>query len=82
MNFDLKNIDWRGRRLWSGIGYFVSAAWMVYVAVITAGDVAHPLFDYIFIVPLGLWAAGLTIAWVLRKILGPPSSSPPSPPRS
>lgn len=71
MAFDLKNIDWRGRRLWQGIGYFASAAWMVTVLAVTGGDIGQPLFDYIFIVPIGLWAGGLAVAWLIRKVAGP-----------
>ena len=71
MALDLKNIDWRGRRLWNGIGYFASAAWMVYVLAASDGDAGDPLFDYIFIVPLGIWAVGLAAAWAIRRIAGP-----------
>ncbi len=70
MALDLKNIDWRGRRLWQGIGYFASAAWMVYVLSASGGDIEHPLFDYIFVVPIGMWAVGLAVAWAIRKIAG------------
>lgn len=68
MALDLNNIDWRGRRLWQGIGYFASAAWMVYVLTASGGDIEHPLFDYIFVVPIGMWAGGLAVAWAIRKI--------------
>jgi hypothetical protein len=71
MAFDLNNIDWRGRRLWQGVGYFASAAWMVYVLAVSGGDVEHKLFDYIFIVPIGMWAVGLAVAWAIRKRAGP-----------
>ena len=65
------DIDWRSRRMWVGIGYFASAAWMLFVVVKTGGNAGHPLFDYIFIVPIGMWAVGLALAWMIRKIAGP-----------
>ena len=68
MAIDPKPIDWRSRRLWHGIGYAVSAAWMVFVLARTGGDVRHPLFDYLFIVPLGLWGAGIGVAWLLKRL--------------
>ncbi|MEN8197716.1 MAG: hypothetical protein ABFS30_14565 [Pseudomonadota bacterium] len=60
--------DWRSRRLWHAVGYFLSAAWMIAVLVLTGGNVKAPLFDYIFIVPLGLWIGGLVIASLLKRI--------------
>ena len=70
MGFRWSEIDWRSRTLWQTVGYTLSAAWMLFVLVQTGGNVSHPLFDYIFIVPLVLWSAGLAIAWIVRKLLG------------
>lgn len=60
--------DWRSRRLWHGVGYFLSAAWMIAVLIISRGNVKDPLFEYIFIVPLSLWIVGLVIASLLKRI--------------
>ncbi len=70
MNIDWKNIDWRGRRLWQGAGYIASAAWMVYVVASTGGRVEEPLFNYIFIVPIGIWTAGIGGAWLVKRLAG------------
>jgi len=64
-------IDWRSQRLWHTAGYVVSAAWMVFVLVVSEGQITHPLFDYIFIVPLGIWIVGLAIARLLRRFAAP-----------
>ena len=66
-----QGIDWRSRKLWHGLGYASSAAWMLYVVVATGNDVSHPLFNYIFIVPLAGWVAGLVIAKLLARVLPP-----------
>ena len=67
---DPKNIDWRGRRLWQTAGYFASAAWMIYVLAETGGRVEDKLFDYIFIVPIGIWTVGIAVAWLVKKLAG------------
>ncbi len=67
---DLNNINWRNRRLWQAAGYFASAAWMIYVLAATGGRIEDPLFDYIFIVPIGIWTAGIGVAWLLRRFAG------------
>ena len=60
--------DWRSRRLWTGIGYAASAAWMLGIVIATGNDTSHPLFQYIFIVPLAGWILGLLAA---RYLLPP-----------
>ena len=65
---DRTAFDWRGRKLWHTIGYIVSAAWMIGVLIVTGGNVKHPFFNYIFIVPLGLWIAGIVVAALLKKL--------------
>ena len=60
-------IDWTGRRLWHRIGYALTAAWMVYVIYATGKDVEHPLFAYIFVVPLAGWIAGLVVASLIKR---------------
>ncbi len=57
--------DWHGRRFWMTAGYIASAAWMLLVLAVTNGDVAHPFFNTIFLVPLGGWIFGLLIARVV-----------------
>ena len=52
------------------IGYALTAAWMVGVLVYTDGDVRHPVFDTLFIVPLGGWVVALTVARVIRRFRG------------
>jgi hypothetical protein len=52
------------------IGYAVTAVWMLGVLVYTDGDVRHPVFDLIFIVPLGAWVVGLTAARLIRRMRG------------
>lgn len=68
MSIDRKNIDWRGRRLWHAAGYFASVSWMVYVVAKTGGRVDEPLFNYIFIVPIGIWTAGIGVAWLVKRL--------------
>lgn len=42
-------------------GYVLTAVWVVYVLSVTKGDMGHPLFDYIFLVPLAGWLIGLVV---------------------
>ena len=44
---------------WTKVGFGLTAAWMLGVVLVTGNDVTHPLFDYIFSVPLVVWAVGL-----------------------
>ncbi len=68
-------IDWRDRETWQRIGYTATAAWMLAVLVITGSDVTHPLFDYIFVVPLAGWILGLLVARLVAR--RPPPADPP-----
>ncbi len=52
------------------ICYGLTAAWMVGVLVYTDGNVRHPVFDTLFIVPLGGWVVALTVARVIRRFRG------------
>jgi len=72
-----RRVDWRSDRLWQPIGYAATAAWILYVVAATDGDPGAPLFEYIFVVPIGMWAAGIAAAWVLRRVF-PPNSPPRS----
>jgi hypothetical protein len=52
---------------WSKIAYGLTAAWMIGIVGVTGGDVTHPLFDYIFLVPLAGWVMGLIVQKILEK---------------
>jgi hypothetical protein len=67
--------NWRSRQLWHAIGYGLSAAWIAWVIYMSGGDADDPWFDYIFIVPLGGWAVGITVAAVLKRVLPPPNAA-------
>lgn len=58
-------VEWRSRRFWVTVGYTGSAAWMLLVLAVTNGDVGHPFFATIFLVPLAGWIIGLVIARVV-----------------
>ena len=60
---------WRSRRLWHTIGYIATGLWIVGVLFVTRGDSRHPLFDTIFLVPLGFWVAGLIAAALVTRAL-------------
>ena len=55
------------RRLWTGVGYGLTAAWMVGVLVVTNSDPAHPLFDFIFVVPLIGWIVAIGVQRLARR---------------
>lgn len=55
------------RLLWHRIGYILSAIWVGGVLYVTDGNVRHPLFNYIFIVPLVGWVVGLLIARLFSR---------------
>ena len=61
-------VEWSSRRLWMTVGYVGSAAWMLFVLALTNGDVRHPFFDMIFIVPLAGWVIGLAVARVVVHV--------------
>ena len=52
------------------IGYGLTAAWMVGVLLYTGGDVSHPAFENLFIVPLAAWMVALTVARLIRRFRG------------
>ena len=59
------------RANWITIGYVLTAGWMVFVLAKTKGDMGHPFFDTLFIVPL----AGWIVAAVVARMFG--SGGPP-----
>lgn len=56
------------RETWVKLGHVATAAWMVFVLWRTGGEISHPLFDLIFLVPLIGWIAALTIARLVRVV--------------
>ena len=64
------NVDWRRRETWTAVGYALTAAWMLFVLWRTGGDVSHPLFQHIFIVPLVGWIVVLVLARIVRALRG------------
>ena len=50
-----------GRSRWRTVGFYLTAAWLLLVAAVSGGDRSHPLFDYIFIVPLAGWIAAVLV---------------------
>ena len=55
---------------WSKVGFGLTAVWMMVVLAITGARVTHPLFDYIFSVPLVCWIAGLIVGRLLEARRG------------
>ena len=51
---------------WTKVAYGLTAAWMIAVIAITGNNVTHPLFDYIFTVPLAAWIGGLVVARLVK----------------
>jgi len=66
-------------QLWRGIGYGLTAAWMVGILVATGSDPAHPWFDYIFIVPLVGWIVGVGVSRLAGERRQPPPDAPRRP---
>jgi hypothetical protein len=66
--------DWRNPRTWQAVGIVATGIWLSFVAMSTDFDPAHPLFDYIFIVPIAGW---LVILLVTRRLgRRPPDDTP------
>lgn len=58
-------INWRERTTWVRAGWLATALWVIYVLEASRLDRSHPLFNYIFLVPL----AGWTLALVLERLV-------------
>ena len=54
--------DPRARPRWQRIGAWLTALWIAFVLVVSEGSITHPLFDYIFTVPLAAWVVALLVA--------------------
>jgi len=61
---------WRDKRSWHLAGLILTAAWLTYVAIRTGGDPSHPLFNFIFIVPLVAWLLLVLLGHLLQRWLG------------
>ena len=61
-----------GRRRWRTVGFYLTAAWLLFVVAVSGGDGSHPLFDYIFIVPLAGWIAAVLVDRINRRRRGEP----------
>ena len=55
--------------LWRGIGYGLTAAWMIGILLYTGSDPGHPWFDFIFVVPLACWIVAIGVL----RLWGPPT---------
>ena len=55
---------------WTKIGYAVTAAWMLFVVVYTDSDPKHPLFSFVFIVPLAGWITAIAVIKVVTAFRG------------
>jgi|GEM_PF-2760387 len=61
----MMRLSWRDPRLWQVLGLIGTVIWLTHVALVTDFDPSHPLFDYIFIVPLAGW---VVILFVSRRL--------------
>lgn len=52
------------------MGYLLTAGWVGFILAASGGDTSHPLFDYIFVVPLVGWIIGMIVARVIAKKTG------------
>ncbi len=70
-------MNWRDRASWNRAGWVLTALWAIYVVEATRGDSSHPLFRFVFLAPLALWA---TLIVARRALLGaePKKTKPPT----
>lgn len=66
--------------LWRGVGYGLTAAWMIGILVVTGSDPAHPWFDYIFVVPLAGWIVAVGVVRLVVQRKGSERPIDPDPP--
>ncbi|MHC8491883.1 hypothetical protein ACTU44_04120 [Thalassospira sp. SM2505] len=52
------------------MGYLLTAGWVGFILAASGGDTSHPLFDYIFVVPLAGWIIGMIVARIIAKKTG------------
>lgn len=60
-------MDWRSKRSWHLAGVILTALWLTGVAIRTGGDPEHPLFTFIFIVPLVGWLILLGLTHLIER---------------
>ena len=56
---------WRNPRVLQLFGIIATVIWLTHVGLTTDFEPAHPLFDYIFIVPLAGW---IVITLVIKRL--------------
>lgn len=62
---------WRNIRFWHWLGIAGTVIWISFVSLTTAFDPAHPLFDFIFLVPIVGWILiGVRIRDIRRRSAG------------
>ena len=64
---------------WRRAGWIATVLWVIYVYETTKGDPAHPLFNYIFLVPLSLWLFFILARRLMRERAPPPDANKPGP---
>lgn len=60
-------MNWRNEKMWTRVGYALTVLWILGILLVTGGDMADPLFDFIFIVPLAFWVVAVVIARLTRR---------------
>lgn len=58
--------DWRRKKTWDALGLVLTVAWFVYFSIRTGGDLTHPLGQYVFLAPIGIWVVVILIKTRLR----------------
>jgi hypothetical protein len=58
----------RAGRAWVVVGWVLSALWVAFVLAYSRGDPRHPLFEFIFVVPLAGWIAAFVVTRVWRTV--------------
>jgi hypothetical protein len=67
----------RTRAFWIKLGYAATALWMAGIIVLTDGNTRHPLFRYIFIVPLAGWVVVFVVEQAVKRLRGRDGAPPP-----
>ena len=48
------------------MGLVLTVAWFVYFSIRTGGDLTHPMGQYVFLAPIGIWVVVILIKTRLR----------------
>ena len=59
-------IYWRERTTWVRAGWVATVLWIIYVWEESKFDPEHPLYNYVFLVPLAGWTVALIVERILR----------------